>query len=329
MLSEPFSLDTQVTLLLVSRLLEHGEPVTSLLRPSEYGRLVKAVKEMRLSPADLLGDIDLSRVAASSEIETKRLEALLLRGFAFATASEKWIGQGIWALGWTDPDYPECYKEKLKSQAPPVLYGIGSCESLSAGGVAIVGSRNIDESGIWFARKIAERCAESGKAVISGGARGVDSEAMLAAVEQGGRAIGILADNLSRQAVSGKFRDAVVEGTLTLVSPFEPEARFMVGSAMARNKLIYALADYALVISSDHEAGGTWAGATENLKKRWTPLFVRSGDDVPEGNLRLIDAGGIPMTPDVLEGDVLKWVGEQVSQHTIENSPTQGTLPLF
>lgn len=34
---------------------------------------------------------------------------------------------------------------------------------------------------------------------------------------------------------------------------------------MGRNKLIYTLADYALVIASDAETGGTWAGHPRRL----------------------------------------------------------------
>jgi len=33
---------------------------------------------------------------------------------------------------------------------------------------------------------------------------------------------------------------------------------------MGRNKLIYAMADYGLVVSADCEKGGTWAGAARN-----------------------------------------------------------------
>jgi DNA processing protein len=46
---------------------------------------------------------------------------------------------------------------------------------------------------------------------------------------------------------------------------------------MRRNKLIYALADAALVVNSDFEKGGTWAGATEQLDRlRMVPVYVRS-----------------------------------------------------
>jgi predicted Rossmann fold nucleotide-binding protein DprA/Smf involved in DNA uptake len=65
---------------------------------------------------------------------------------------------------------------------------------------------------------------------------------------------------------------------------------------MGRNKIIYALAEFALVIASDMGKGGTWAGALENLRAGWTPLFVYTGNDAPEGNMALRDAGAYPFT---------------------------------
>lgn len=45
---------------------------------------------------------------------------------------------------------------------------------------------------------------------------------------------------------------------------------------MQLNKLIYALADVALVVSAEVDKGGTWAGATEQLDKlRLVPIYVR------------------------------------------------------
>jgi len=72
-------------------------------------------------------------------------------------------------------------------------------------------------------------------------------------------------------------RRLLMDGQLVLVSPYDPGAGFNVGNAMQRNKLIYALADAALVVNSDFEKGGTWAGAVEQLGKlKFVPLFVRS-----------------------------------------------------
>ena len=56
-----------------------------------------------------------------------------------------------------------------------------------------------------------------------------------------------------------------------------PRAGFNVGHAMQRNKLIYALADAALVVSADFNKGGTWAGAIEQLEQlNYVPVYVRS-----------------------------------------------------
>ena len=60
---------------------------------------------------------------------------------------------------------------------------------------------------------------------------------------------------------------------------------------MNRNKAIYALSDFALVVSASLAKGGTWEGAIENLRRSWVPLFVRSADP-HSGNQRLIEKGG-------------------------------------
>lgn len=68
---------------------------------------------------------------------------------------------------------------------------------------------------------------------------------------------------------------------------------FRTFAAMERNKYIYALSDFVVVVSSDYNKGGTWAGAVENLKNNWVPMFVRKEDDVPEGNIQLLKNKGV------------------------------------
>jgi hypothetical protein len=92
---------------------------------------------------------------------------------------------------------------------------------------------------------------------VSGEARGIDETAMLSALEHQGTAIGVLADRLLRAATSAKYRKHLMVNNLVLVSPFNPEAGFNVGNAMARNRHIYCLADAAVVVSSTRDKGGT------------------------------------------------------------------------
>ncbi len=331
--SHTLSPDTQVALLLTSNLRQSNGTESELLTPSKYLDLVKTLKQMGLQPGDLLEESNQQRLRQKDLDKAEQIITLLDRGLLMATALDKWEAQGIWVVGWSDLDYPIKFRERLKDQAPAVLYGIGDRALLSNGGLAIVGSRKVDEHGMAFTHKAAHLCAAHRIQVISGGARGVDREAMSACLDGGGNVVGVLADSLARYAVSSEIRDAVIDGALVLISQAEPEAHFFVGNAMARNKLIYTLADFALVISSDYKKGGTWAGADQNLKKRWVPLFVRKNDSVPEGNLRLLESGAIAIDETAFEhNDIVGWMQGEIVSCSDSDAQTvsepQGILPL-
>ena len=83
----------------------------------------------------------------------------------------------------------------------------------------------------------------------------------------------------------------LLDGQLALITAYAPTAGFSVGAAMGRNKVIYGLSDFAVVVSSDFQTGGTWAGAVQALKAGWCPLFVRNGENVPKGNKELLKLG--------------------------------------
>lgn len=156
----------------------------------------------------------------------------------------------------------------------------------------------------------------------------MDREAMTTALDEGGEVVGVLANSLKTVARSKRYRDAIGDMRLAPISAYDPGAGFKVGNAMARNKHIYALSNWGLVINSTLNKGGTWAGATENLRHKWTPLFVKSGEQIPEGNQALIDKGGVPIeAADVLDGDVEleKWFGSKNFERD-EEEPRQLTL---
>jgi predicted Rossmann fold nucleotide-binding protein DprA/Smf involved in DNA uptake len=197
-------------------------------------------------------------------------------------------------LSRSDDAYPGRLKSYLGQAAPPLLFGAGEPRLLQAGGLAIVGSRDASEEDIEFARTVAAACASQDVPVISGGARGVDLEAMAAGFEAGGKAIGVLPDSLARNAVSARYREGLMSGRLVLVSPYDPEARWFAFTAMERNKVIYALSDAALVVSSAAENGGTWAGAVEALDAARVAVYVKANGSVKEGNRKLLARGGRP-----------------------------------
>ena len=272
----------------------------------EYNRLADWMVGRKIRPADLITDwkADLAP-GPEAGIDAKRIRGLLSRGAAMALAVEKWTHNGIWMVCRSDERYPERLKKHLKKQAPPILFGVGDIGLLSIGGLAVIGSRKVDNRGEAYTREVAIECAGSGIPIVSGGARGVDQMAMISALEAGGKALGILSDGLNKAAVAGKYRSGIREKRLALVSPFYPEARFNVGNAMGRNKHIYAFADFALVVSSELEKGGTWAGAKEELKRPYCrPVFVRLEEGVPEGNRALMQLGAMPFPQPPWEEDL-------------------------
>jgi predicted Rossmann fold nucleotide-binding protein DprA/Smf involved in DNA uptake len=158
-----------------------------------------------------------------------------------------------------------------------------------------VGSRNAIPALRTYAELIGQLAAHAEQTIVSGGARGIDQASMRGALEAGGKVVGVLADSLERAALDREYRSPLMEGQLVLVSPYDPMAGFNVDNAMQRNKLIYALADAALVVSSDDQKGGTWAGATEQLTTlRLVPVFVRSQGKIDKGLQELQNMGALP-----------------------------------
>lgn len=293
------SQDTQAILLLCGVFGKHDRESVPL-KPSEFTRLARKLYDSHLRPADLLTQPgrQFLELEAASFPEAAAALPLLERGAALALLLESWTNQGLWIISRADSHYPRRLRDKGLHVYAPLLYGVGEPAHLEQGGLAVIGSRNADEQAIGFTSTIGLTCAAHRIPIISGGARGVDKVAMESALEHGGSVVGVLADNLGRTALTKQYRLAIQNGMLTLVSPYHPEAAFSIGAAMGRNKLIYGLSTAALVVSSDAEKGGTWSGAIENLKQHWVPLLVRTGPDTPNGNEKLVEAGGIPVASD-------------------------------
>jgi len=303
---ETLSKNTQAILLLCGRFPKKGGEKISPLNLTEYNRLRAWLIANQMQPADLLETDEPApwQSFTDKKISHERLTALLNRGMQMTLALEAWQQKGIWVRSLADAVYPQRLKQRLKTSAPPILFGVGSTELLQNGGLAMVGSRHVNADGLAFTRAVAAKCAREGIQVVSGGAKGVDETAMLAALAAGGTVIGVLACKLAQAAVARQWHDALVAGRLALISPFSPQAPFSVGTAMGRNKHIYALSDAGLAVDATAGKGGTWTGAVENLKHNWVPLYARQSDAMPTGNAKLLELGARPMNANVLNANV-------------------------
>ncbi len=306
--------DSQVLLLLCSQLgLDDDSAKALTLR--EWNPLARKLQSKTLRPGALLemNTSDLQSQLALTPGEAERITDLLERSGALAILLERLKSLGIHPLTRADSDYPQRYRQRLKDSAPAVLFYAGEKALLGQPGIAVVGSRHLDEAGQECAKFVGNACGISGQVLYSGGAKGVDTLSMESALEARGTAVGVLADSLEK-VVRSRETD-LRRGDLCLVTPYSPNAGFSVGAAMGRNRLIYCLADFAIVVASDAETGGTWAGATETLKNGWVPVFVLEHSQMSDGNKLLLQKGGIPF-PHPFRESPLKlaaWMDEKSS----------------
>jgi DNA processing protein len=104
-------------------------------------------------------------------------------------AAEK-IGARLLALG--AADYPPLLGEL--ADPPPVLWSLGDAALLQRPAVAVIGARNASSLGARMARALARELAEAGVVVVSGLARGIDTEAHRAAL--GGGTVAVMAGGI-------------------------------------------------------------------------------------------------------------------------------------
>lgn len=276
-------------LLLTQRLVDAGaEP----LRAPEYWPLLERIDD----PGALLGRAvdDLAVQLDDAELAA-RIAARFDAATAFAFELERLEQTGIRVVASVDDGYPARLVERLGAAAPPLLHVVGPIGLLGGPALGVVGSRDVSPEGAEVAQGAARAAVTHGWGVASGGARGVDRLAMNAALDAGGSCVGVLADSLLRVTREPEVRVAIGEERLCLATPFAPSAGFSAGNAMARNKLIYALAEVTFVVASDVETGGTWAGATEALRRGFGAVAVWTGGGGGPGNAALVERGTRPI----------------------------------
>lgn len=191
----------------------------------------------------------------------------------------------------------ECWPAQLADlpTAPPYLFAYGNLALLSEPAVGLCGSRGASERGLDAARYCGEVVAERGWHVVSGYARGVDSEAHLAALRAGAGTVIVLAEGIlgfrrKRMFSAVPFNDT----TVLVLSQFPPTQRWTAGAAMTRNALIVGLG-LALVVIEAGERGGTLDAGRKGLRLARRVFALEFADGPRPGNQVLVDEGAVPL----------------------------------
>jgi DNA processing protein len=220
--------------------------------------------------------------------------------------------QNITAIPIESADYPQAL---LDLRSPPVvLYLSGNLLPKDRRAIAIVGTRTPSLEGRQVARELAHQAVSKGFCVVSGLARGIDTEAHRAALLAGGRTIAVLGNGLMYvYPAENKPLAARISRHGSLMSELWPTAHVSRHALLARDRLQAALS-LAVIVIQTHTGCGSLTTAKYAISCR-RPLFALKWEEEPYtiGLARLRDMGATIIT----EHDFDRII------HTIETEPTQ------
>lgn len=263
---------------------------------SEWVKLVVMLCDKNIQPKDLftLSGVDYMNYFGYDTEQAERLSRLIDRSGSIACEIEKYEKIGIKIVTQSDEGYPKKLKKTIKNQCPPLFYYMGDIQLSDKQFVGFVGSRDVDADDISYTRKTVDKVINRGYSVVSGGAMGIDEASRERALETGGYVMEYISDSLIKKAKDKNIVNAVTSGKLLILSVVKPDSGFQAGIAMMRNRYIYAQSIGTVVVKSDYNKGGTWSGATDNLKNGWCVQFCRINASYA-GNTALIQNGAIPI----------------------------------
>ena len=167
----------------------------------------------------------------------------------------EWLQQeNNYLVPYTDVRYPPLLLQG--DGAPACLFVTGDLGALSLPQLAVVGSRNPSASGMENARAFTSALVESGLAITSGLAQGIDAVAHEAAIATGGKTVAVMGTGLQRvyPAANRELAHAVAEHG-ALISEFPLDAPPRRENFPRRNRIIAALSLGTLVVEAAVKSG--------------------------------------------------------------------------
>lgn len=153
-----------------------------------------------------------------------------------------------------DAHYPELLRQI--HQPPWVLYAMGRLDLLQGPCISMVGTRTPTSYGRMVAYKLARELAEHGWVVVSGMARGIDSEAHKGALQSQGGTIAVLGcgiDQIYPPENKWLYEEIAQKGLV--LSEYPPGTPVHAGLFPQRNRLISGLSLGTVVVEAASRSG--------------------------------------------------------------------------
>ena len=235
---------------------EYARPLST----AEFRRVEALARNSGFGSIGALLDVDISGLVmllGLSEEEAYRVYTLLHRDVQLTYALGGFMEDGIEVVTQYDAEYPRRLTRALKEAAPPFLYRCGDGALPDRPAIAVMGISGVRTTP--EARRqievLVEGATRQGYAVITGGELGVSRLAAGMAAERGGRLVDMLGGGMREHLKNDAVAAMLSEGRAAVLSTEHPDALFTVNHAVARNRLVFALADAAFIFNTDGRRG--------------------------------------------------------------------------
>lgn len=162
---------------------------------------------------------------------------------------------GIKSISCMDEAFPSALLA-LKEDCPPILHYIGNLSLINRQNmVAIIGARTADESGKEIAFDLGIRYSSAG--VISGLARGIDTEAHWGCIDAEGATVAVVGTGLDRVHPKDNIRlqQSIIDSGGLIISEYPIGTKASPRTLIARTRLQAALAKIVIVVECEKESG--------------------------------------------------------------------------
>lgn len=162
---------------------------------------------------------------------------------------------GIKWLTVFDDSYPKLLKQIY--DPPLVLFFKGDLLPQDEKAISIVGSRKMSGYGRVVTEQFTKGLTATGFTIVSGLARGVDSQAHKTAIDGGGRTLAVLGGGLNSifPPENTKLANYIAKGFGAVISEFPPDYPHLPGNFPARNRIISGLSLGVVVTEAAEDSG--------------------------------------------------------------------------
>jgi DNA processing protein len=230
---------------------------------------------------------------------------------------------GARLVRWSDPEYPVNLRQI--ADPPPYFFIRGGLKTADSHCIAVVGARAASDAGRRMAQRLGLELAARGFTVVSGLARGIDSEAHQGALDGGGRTAAVMGCGIDviYPPENRKLAEAIVDGGGAIISELPVGTPPLAENFPTRNRLISGLCLGVVIVEAAEKSGSliTARMALEQDRQVFavpgSPLTGRT-----RGSNRLLKEGArlVDCVEDVLE-ELAPQFGEAASARRESQEP--------